>query len=161
MHAPFSHNASTRSARSRISRVDSCRACRARLGPAFLSLGAQPPSNAYLRDASAPESRYPLDVFVCEACWLVQIDEVAPAAAIFGDDYAYFSSYSESWLAHCRAYTDAIVPRLGLDARSFVVEVASNDGYLLQYFVERGIGVRGVEPAASVARAAIAKGIPT
>jgi SAM-dependent methyltransferase len=153
--------ASIRSARSRTLFVRDCRACRAKLGVPFLSLGEQPPSNAYLIEIPAVEPRYPLDVYACEACWLVQIDEVARAVNIFAEDYAYFSSYSESWLAHCRAYTDAIVPRLGLDERSLVVEVASNDGYLLQYFMARGIPVLGIEPAASVARVAIAKGIPT
>jgi hypothetical protein len=108
----------------------------------------------------AMEPFYPLKVRVCERCLLVQLPEYVRPAEIFSD-YAYFSSYSTSWLAHARAYTDAIVERLGLTARSRVVEIASNDGYLLQYFVEKGIPALGVEPAANVARAAIERGVPT
>jgi SAM-dependent methyltransferase len=100
-------------------------------------------------------------VFVCEQCFLVQLDEFEHAERIFDADYAYFSSFSESWLAHCRAYTDTVVERYGVGAQSLVIEVASNDGYLLQYFHARGIPVLGIEPAGSVAAAAIAKGIPT
>lgn len=143
--------------------MNSCRSCTAALGAPFLSLGASPLSNAYLTGAqlSAMEATYPLDVFLCEQCFLVQIDELARADGIFGEDYAYFSSFSESWLAHCRGYTDTIVARYALGPQSHVVEVGSNDGYLLQYFQERSIPVLGIEPSASVARAAIAKGIPT
>jgi SAM-dependent methyltransferase len=143
--------------------VELCRSCRTPLGSPFLSLGAQPLSNNYLREAQLrePETRYPLDVRLCPSCWLVQIDELGSAQAIFGDEYPYFASFSDSWLAHCRAYTEMAIARFGLDARSFVLEAASNDGYLLQYFVARGIPVLGVEPARSVATAAIAKGVPT
>ena len=143
--------------------MDSCRSCSAALGAPFLSLGASPLSNAYLRaeQLSAMEPTYPLDVFVCEHCFLVQIDELAGAEAIFSDDYAYFSSFSESWLAHCRAYTERVVARYALGASSLVVEIGSNDGYLLQYFLQRGIPILGIEPARSVASAAIARGIPT
>jgi SAM-dependent methyltransferase len=128
-----------------------------------LSLGSQPLSNAYLRvtQLSAMEPTYPLDVFSCNQCWLVQLAEYERAEAIFGDDYAYFSSFSDSWLAHCQAYTHMARDRFVLGPRSFVVEVASNDGYLLQYFLRDGVPVLGIEPARSVANAAIAKGIPT
>jgi SAM-dependent methyltransferase len=143
--------------------MDSCRSCGAPHGAAFLSLGNQPLSNAYLRAAqlSAMEPTYPLDVFLCSACLLVQLAEYERAEAIFGDDYAYFSSFSDSWLAHCQAYTRMVRSRFALGAASFVVEVASNDGYLLQYFLQGGIPVLGIEPARSVAAAALAKRIPT
>jgi len=108
----------------------------------------------------APETFYPLHAFVCHACFLVQLHELQTPSAIFSD-YAYFSSFSDSWLAHCKAFADAVAPRFGLGAGSRVVEIASNDGYLLQYFAQRGIEVLGVEPAANVARTAVAKGIPT
>ncbi len=143
--------------------MDSCRSCSAQLGAPFLSLGASPLSNAYLRAEQlfAMEPTYPLDVFLCQQCFLVQVDELEHAERIFDAEYAYFSSYSESWLAHCRAYTDIVVERYGLGAQSLVVEIGSNDGYLLQYFHARGIPVLGIEPAGSVATAALAKGIPT
>ncbi len=141
----------------------SCRSCGAPLDVPFLSLGDTPVSNAYLRadQLTLPEPRFPLDVFLCGECYLVQLGEVQQPASIFGDDYAYFSSFSGSWLEHCRAYTELAVRRFDLGARSLVVEVASNDGYLLQYFHGRGIPVLGIEPSGSVARAAQAKGIPT
>lgn len=143
--------------------MDSCRSCAAPLALPFLQLGSQPLSNAYLRPAQLArmEPTYPLDVYLCAACSLVQLAEFETAAHIFDDDYAYFSSFSESWLAHSRAFTELAIARFGLDARSFVVEVASNDGYLLQYFQRAGIPVLGIEPARSVADAALAKGIPT
>jgi SAM-dependent methyltransferase len=143
--------------------MKACRSCASPLFAPFLSLGAQPLSNAYLRAdrLAAMEPTYPLDVYVCEHCFLVQLDELERAENIFDEDYAYFASYSDSWLAHCRAYTEMAVARFGLAERSFIVEVASNDGYLLQYFKERGIPHLGVEPARSVAAAALAKGIRT
>ncbi|MBA3465661.1 MAG: methyltransferase domain-containing protein [Deltaproteobacteria bacterium] len=143
--------------------MNECRSCAAPLGAPFLSLGASPVSNAYLRaeQLSAMEPTWPLDLHVCEQCWLVQLDEFQRADHIFSEDYAYFSSFSASWLAHCRTYTENVTARFGLDRESFVVEVASNDGYLLQYFRDKGIPLLGIEPAASVANAAIAKGIPT
>jgi SAM-dependent methyltransferase len=107
------------------------------------------------------EPTYPLDVFWCERCSLVQIDEIERAEHIFDEDYAYFSSYSDSWLAHCRRYVEMTVARFALSRSSFVVEAASNDGYLLQYFAKYGVPVLGVEPARSVASAAIAKGVAT
>ena len=109
----------------------------------------------------AMEAFYPLHVRVCEQCFLVQLSEYVSAEEIF-TEYAYFSSYSESWVRHARDYAETMVERLGLDGRdSLVVEVASNDGYLLQHFVARGIPVLGIEPAANVARAAEERGVPT
>ena len=107
------------------------------------------------------EPFYPLHAYVCEKCFLVQLEEFEPPERIFTDDYAYFSSYSDSWLAHAKAYTEAMVARFGLGPSSFVVEIASNDGYLLQYFVAQGVPVLGIEPAANVAAAAEKKGVPT
>jgi len=107
------------------------------------------------------EPFYPLDLLFCGQCHLVQIEEVETAAHIFNEDYAYFSSYSDSWLEHCRRYTGMIIERLKLDDTSFVMEVASNDGYLLQYMVQRGIPVLGVEPTANTAVVARQRGVPT
>ncbi len=106
-----------------------------------------------------PETYFPLKVFVCEKCWLVQVDELEKADAIFNNEYTYFSSYSVSWLQHAKTYTDYMTERFGLNSDSLVVEVASNDGYLLQYFKEKNIPVLGVEPTANTAEVAIAKGI--
>ncbi len=140
-----------------------CRSCGAVLGKPFLSLGNMPLSNSYLteEDLHRAEITYPLETYACERCFLVQIEEFERAEDIFSEEYAYFSSYSESWLAHCARYTEMMVSRFDLKGDSFVVEVASNDGYLLQYFKERGIPVLGVEPAGGTARSAIEKGIPT
>lgn len=139
-----------------------CRACTRELMSPCLELGETPISNA-LRgnsDLSRPEPRYPLDVYFCAECGLVQLAASSVVDSLFGSDYPYFSSYSESWLAHCRAYCNTIVNRLGLGPESFVVEVASNDGYLLQYFVERSIPVLGIEPTANTAAVAVSRGIP-
>jgi predicted TPR repeat methyltransferase len=106
------------------------------------------------------EPFYPLHVWVCDQCFLVQLEEYVSREEIF-EEYAYFSSYSDSWLDHCRRYVDQMITRLQLTAASHVVEVASNDGYLLQYFVSRGIPVLGIEPAANVAKVAVDKGVPT
>jgi len=111
-------------------------------------------------DLNRGEMYYPLHVYVCQQCFLVQLESYETPENIFGD-YPYFSSYSDSWLKHCENYCDKMTRRFGLDGRSFVVEVASNDGYLLQYFVRSGVPVLGIEPAANVAREAIKKGIPT
>jgi SAM-dependent methyltransferase len=140
-----------------------CRACRAALPAPFLSLGSQPLSNAYLtRDALKDlEPAYPLDVYHCAKCHLVQLPEFEKAANIFNEGYAYFSSYSTSWLEHCKQYAEMVTKRFSLDKASFVVEIASNDGYLLQYFKEKKIPVLGIEPAAATAAAALEKGIPT
>src|SRR5690349_18574343 len=124
-----------------------CRSCGGELGPSFCDLGITPPTNAYLPNAGviAKERAYPLHARVCTTCFLVQLDfDVAPQE-LFGD-YAYFSSYSDTWLAHARAYCEMAIPRFDLDGRSFVVELASNDGYLLRNFVERKIPVLGIEP---------------
>lgn len=140
-----------------------CQGCGAPLTLTWVDLGLQPLSNSNVRpeNTATPDKLYPLHARVCEACLLVQVDSVVPASDIFNDDYAYFSSYSESWLRHCEAYVAAMVDRFGLGPDSQVVEIASNDGYMLQYFVARGIPVLGVEPSANTAEAAIAKGVPT
>lgn len=140
-----------------------CRFCNTPLTDVFVDLGMSPLSNAYLRadQLGDREVFYPLDVRVCHNCFLVQLPAHETPDVIFADDYAYFSSYSDSWLAHAKAYVDAITPRLGLNAGSQVVEIASNDGYLLQYFLEKGIPVLGVEPADTTAIVAVEKGIPT
>ena len=139
-----------------------CRFCSAALSRSFVDLGVSPLANAYLSEADLqrPETFYPLHVYVCERCLLVQLPVFAMPEEIFGD-YAYFSSYSDSWLEHARRYAELAVDRFALDSRSRVVELASNDGYLLQYFRARDVPVLGVEPARNVAQAAIEKGIPT
>ena len=138
-----------------------CRHCAAVLTLPFLDLGSAPPSNAYLTSAglNAPETWYPLRVLVCTQCWLVQTEDHAGRDALFSADYAYFSSFSSSWLAHAQQYVQRIVQRLALDAASQVVEIAANDGYLLQYVQHAGIPCYGVEPTASTAAAARAKNI--
>jgi SAM-dependent methyltransferase len=108
-----------------------------------------------------PETYFPLKVFVCEKCWLVQVDEIEKAEAIFNEEYTYYSSFSTSWLAHAKKYTDDMTERFGYDSNSLVVEIASNDGYLLQYFKEKNIPVLGVEPTANTAKVAKEKGIET
>ncbi len=140
----------------------SCRFCGSTLRHTFADLGMSPPceSNLNLDQLNEAEQFYPLHVFVCEECLLVQLQEYVSPAAIF-TEYAYFSSFSTHWLKHVKAYTDLAVERFHLDKNSLVVELASNDGYLLQYFVEKGIPVLGIEPAANVAEAARKKGIPS
>ncbi len=139
-----------------------CRFCAAPLATTFVDLGVSPLANSYLReeDLARGETFYPLHVFVCDACLLVQLEEFASPEAIFSD-YAYLSSVSESWLEHCRRYAEAAIARFGLGPSSLVVEVASNDGYLLRWFKDRGVRVLGVEPAANVAKLAESRGIPT
>ena len=139
-----------------------CRFCGSELGHLFADLGMCPVANSLVPEdrLSSMEPFYPLRAFVCEECFLVQSEEFEAPEGIFSE-YTYFSSYSTSWLEHCRAYAEAIVERLGLADGSTVVELGSNDGYLLQYFQGRGIRVLGVEPAANVAQEAIVKGIPT
>ena len=138
-----------------------CRHCGAALTLPFLDLGSAPPSNAYLTGATlnAPELWYPLRLLVCENCWLVQTEDHAGRDALFNDDYAYFSSFSSSWLVHAQSYVAAMQQRFALGAQSMVVEVASNDGYLLQYVQAAGVPCYGIEPTASTAAAAKAKGI--
>ena len=139
-----------------------CRHCSAPLEHLFLDLGFAPPSNAYLgvADLHAPELYFPLKLFVCDRCWLVQTEDYARSDELFTKDYAYFSSTSTTWLAHARSYADMIVRRMNLGRESFVVEVASNDGYLLRNFLERGVPCLGVEPTGSTAAVAEAAGIP-
>jgi SAM-dependent methyltransferase len=139
-----------------------CRFCGSPLSAVFADLGVSPVANSLVTEdrLSAMEPFYPLRAFVCGECFLVQSEEFESPGGIFSD-YVYFSSYSTSWLAHCRAYADMIVERLGLGPGHTVVEVGSNDGYLLQFFHGRGIRVLGVEPAANVAQEAIVKSIPT
>jgi SAM-dependent methyltransferase len=138
-----------------------CRACGGALHP-FVDLGVSPPCEGFLAAAqlAGPETFYPLDVRICPACWLAQLPEHVSPASIF-TEYAYFSSYSEAWLRHARDYAAMAAARFGLGARSFVVEVASNDGYLLRNMVARGIPCLGIEPARNVAAAAEAMGVPT
>ena len=139
-----------------------CRHCGTPLTHSFIDLGFAPPSNAYLdvSDLNHPEVYYPLRVKVCDQCWLVQTEDYAGADDLFKPDYAYFSSTSSSWLAHATRYADMITERLSLDSESFVIEVASNDGYLLRNFVKSGIPCLGIEPTASTAAAAEAIGVP-
>jgi SAM-dependent methyltransferase len=138
-----------------------CRHCGAPLALTLVDLGSAPPSNAYLTAASLdrPERWYPLRVLVCERCWLVQTQDFAGAHELFDGEYAYFSSFSSTWVEHARRYVDAMTARVSLDGSSMVVEVASNDGYLLQHAKVRGIPCLGIEPTASTAASARAKGI--
>ena len=139
-----------------------CRHCASDLTLPLVDLGTAPPSNAYLTESAlnAPEKWFPLRVLVCEKCWLVQTEDFAQADELFDADYAYFSGFSTSWLAHSERYVIEMEARFVLGAQSHVVEVAANDGYLLQYVKARGIPCTGVEPTASTAAVARAKGIP-
>ena len=138
-----------------------CRHCNAELRLPLVDLGSAPPSNAYLssEQLSSPELWFPLRVLVCESCWLVQTEDFTQAEDLFDQEYAYFSSFSTSWLAHSEQYVTQMIKRFGLDQNSFVVEVAANDGYLLQYFQQRNIPCLGIEPTNSTAIAAREKGI--
>jgi SAM-dependent methyltransferase len=140
-----------------------CRFCGTQLRDLFLDLGSAPPSNAFLTAAelNAPEVYFPLRLFTCPDCHLVQVDEWQKHDELFSSSYVYFSSYSQSWLAHAAAYVEFVSQRLGLDEHSLVMEVASNDGYLLQYVKARGIPCIGIEPTASTAAAARERGIET
>lgn len=139
-----------------------CRFCEAPLSHTFADLGMSPLANSYVpvAKANAMEPFYPLHAYVCTSCWLVQLQMYETGEHIFSD-YAYFSSFSDSWLAHAKEYTEKMRERFGLTAKSLVVEIASNDGYLLQYFKQAGVPVLGVEPAKNVAEVAVAKGIPS
>jgi SAM-dependent methyltransferase len=139
-----------------------CRFCHAPLHRTFVDLGTSPLCESFLtrQQLNQMEPFYPLHAYVCETCFLVQVEEYVAPEGIFSE-YAYFSSYSKAWLEHAKSYTEMIVSRLGLDDTSQVIELGSNDGYLLQYFMGRGIRVLGVEPAGNVAAAAIARGVPT
>jgi len=139
-----------------------CRFCGASLERTFVDLGMSPLCETYpaAADLNRGEVFYPLHVYVCDHCFLVQLEQYEQPENIFSD-YAYFSSYSDSWLKHCEKYCDKMMKQLGLGRQSLVIEVASNDGYLLQYFVQRDVPVLGIEPAANVAKVAGEKGIPT
>lgn len=139
-----------------------CRHCNSPVTLTCFDLGFAPPSNAYLstNDLHRPETYFPLKVRVCEQCWLVQTEDYADAASLFKSDYAYFSSTSSTWIAHAKRYSEEIINTCKLDGRSFVVEIASNDGYLLKNFLAAGIPCLGIEPTASTAASAELKGIP-
>ncbi len=138
-----------------------CRHCYAALTLPLIDLGLAPPSNAYLstQQLQQPEKKYPLRVLVCQTCWLAQTEDFAQAHELFDADYAYFSSFSSTWLEHAKRYADEMSARFHLGSSSHVVEIAANDGYLLQYFKAANIPCTGVEPTASTAAAARAKGI--
>jgi SAM-dependent methyltransferase len=138
-----------------------CRHCGVQLTDTFIDLGSAPPSNAYLTEQTLkePEKWYPLKVMVCDHCWLVQTEDFVGAGEMFSEDYAYFSSFSISWLEHARNYVEKMASRFNLTKESMAVEVAANDGYLLQYVKEKGIPCYGIEPTHSTAQAARAKGI--
>jgi hypothetical protein len=138
-----------------------CRHCQAELTLSLIDLGSAPPSNAYLNQQTlhAPEKYFPLRVLVCDECWLVQTEDYAGADELFSADYAYFSSFSSTWLKHAEQYVADMAKRFSLGTKSHVVEVAANDGYLLQYAQARGIPCLGIEPTTSTANAALAKGI--
>ena len=143
--------------------VPGCRLCGGALTTTMVDLGDLPLANSYLPDigpAAAAERRYPLHARVCGQCWLVQVDQGVAPEAIF-DDYAYFSSMSESWVAHAADYAEAMIRRYALPPDARIIEVASNDGYLLQHFARAGRTVLGIDPAANVAAVAVARGIPT
>ena len=139
-----------------------CRFCNTVLEHSFTDLGLAPPCQSQVapQNANKGEAFYPLHAFVCAKCHLVQLQEFVTPADIFSE-YAYFSSFSDTWLKHVKAYSDKMVERFGIDAKSSVIEIASNDGYLLQWFKEKGVPVLGIEPAANVAAAAAKKGIPS
>jgi SAM-dependent methyltransferase len=143
--------------------VEKCRVCDSNLEHVFVDLGMSPISNDFVAadKANAMEPFYPLCVYVCDSCWLVQLPAVQSADSIFRDDYAYFSSMSKSWLAHAKNYVEMISERFGIGPEQSVVELASNDGYLLQYFVQRNVPVLGVEPCGNVAQAARDIGVDT
>lgn len=138
-----------------------CRFCKKELTDVFIDLVNSPASNSFLtkEELNEPEVFYPLKVYTCSGCFLVQVDEYKKSDAIFDSNYVYFSSYSQSWLAHAKRYTESMIDRFGYSSQSLVVEVASNDGYLLQYFKERQVPVLGIEPTANTAAVAKKKGI--
>ena len=140
-----------------------CRHCQSPIRLPLIDLGSAPPSNAYLTHVTLrrPEKWFPLKVVVCESCWLVQAEAYSRAAELFNEEYAYFSSFSSQWLRHAETYVLDMAERFGLNSESFVVEIASNDGYLLQYIKDRGIRCLGIEPTASTAAASRLKGIDT
>ncbi|MGF7078352.1 methyltransferase domain-containing protein [Mucilaginibacter sp. UYCu711] len=140
-----------------------CRFCNTTLKDVFIDLINAPASNSFLvhDQLNEPETYYPLKVYTCSKCFLVQVDEYKKSDEIFNSEYVYFSSFSTSWLAHCKNYVDQITDRFNFNEQSLVVEIASNDGYLLQYFKEKEIPVLGIEPTKNTAAVAIQKGIDT
>lgn len=140
-----------------------CRHCNAELKHIFVDLINCPPSNSMLKpeQLNEPEPYYPLKIFTCEKCFLVQVDEMKKASEIFDSEYTYFSSFSKSWLEHARNYVEMMIKRFGFNRNSQVIEIASNDGYLLQYFKENNVPVLGVDPTANTAAVAKEKGIDT
>ncbi len=140
-----------------------CRFCKNPLTIKFVDLVNCPPSNSFLsvEQLNEPEDYYPLTIFVCDKCYLVQVDEYKKAKEIFNSEYVYFSSYSKSWVEHARQYVESMIARFGYNEDSLVIEIASNDGYLLQHFKNKGVPVLGVEPSKNTANVAILKGIPT
>jgi hypothetical protein len=140
-----------------------CRFCDTKLTHLFIDLGNAPPSNAFLtfEQLNEPEVFFPLKVYTCHKCFLVQIDEYKKTGQIFNEEYVYFSSYSSSWLLHAKNYVEMMVERFGYNSDSHVIELASNDGYLLQYFLEKGVKVTGIEPTANTAKVAKQKGVST
>ena len=138
-----------------------CRFCKEELKDVFIDLVNSPPSNSFLtrQQLNEPEVFFPLKVYTCNNCFLVQVDEYKKSDAIFDDEYVYFSSFSSSWLAHAKKYTEKMIDRFGFSDKSQVIEIASNDGYLLQYFKQKNIPVLGIEPTANTAKVAQEKGI--
>src|ERR1043166_6671619 len=138
-----------------------CRFCKTQLKHVFIDLVNSPPSNSYLgkEQLNEPEIFYPLKVYTCHNCFLVQIDEYKKSDTIFDNEYAYFSSYSTTWLRHAKDYAEMMIDRFGFNSSSQIIELASNDGYLLQYFKERNIPVLGIEPTSNTAEVAMNKGI--
>ena len=140
-----------------------CRFCKKPVTVKFTDLINCPPSNSFLtlEQLNEPETYYPLAVYVCDNCYLVQVDEFKKAREIFNSDYVYFSSYSKSWVEHARLYVEDMIQRFGFNEKSFVIEIASNDGYLLQHFKNKNVPVLGIEPTKNTANVAILKGIPS
>jgi 2-polyprenyl-3-methyl-5-hydroxy-6-metoxy-1,4-benzoquinol methylase len=143
--------------------IMNCRFCKKALSIKFADLINCPPSNSFLsaNELNEPEKYYPLAIYVCDNCYLVQVDEYKKAKEIFNGDYVYFSSYSKSWVEHARRYVECMIARFGYNKDSLVIEIASNDGYLLQHFKNRDVPVLGIEPTKNTANVAILKGIPT
>ena len=138
-----------------------CRFCNSDLSKIFADLGDSPLANSYLKESDFDNEKfYPLCTFLCENCFLVQLEELETPENIFSE-YAYFSSFSTSWVKHAKDYVDMIIPKLSLDEKSLVIEIASNDGYLLQNFTGKHIPLMGIEPAQNIAKSAIEKNIPT
>jgi len=147
----------------KLNTTSKCRFCGNQLQYSVINLGMSPLCQKHVKpeNANDMEKFYPLHAFICDKCWLMQLEEFATPDEIFADEYAYFSSYSESWLQHAKKYSDLMVERFAFNDKNLVVEIASNDGYLLQWFVEKGIPVLGIEPASNCAEVAVKKGVRT